>query len=122
MTTLLLVAIIVLCFSFGDIALKRGMKEAGEISSLRLAVLDEVGGRAIRSPFVLLGGALEIVAFVTFLVALSRQDLSYVFPLTATSDIITTLAARYLLHERVTPRRWAGVLIVTLGIVLISMS
>ena len=122
MTTGLLIAIIVVCFSFGDVALTRGMKQAGEVSSLRLAVLDEVGGRAIRSPFILLGGALQIVAFVTYLVALSRRDLSYVFPLTATSDIVTTVAARYLLHERVTPTRWAGVLIVSLGIALISAS
>src|SRR5436309_13728828 len=122
MTTLLLVGVIVLCFSFGDIALTRGMKQVGEVSSLRLAVLDQVGGRAIRSPFVLLGGALQVVAFVTYLVALSRRDLSYVFPLTAASDIVTTLAARYLLHERVTPTRWAGVLIVTVGIALISAS
>jgi len=121
-TTGLLIAIIVVCFSFGDVALTRGMKQAGEVSSLRLAVLDEVGGRAIRSPFILLGGALQIVAFVTYLVALSRRDLSYVFPLTATSDIVATVAARYVLHERVTPTRWAGVLIVSLGIALISAS
>jgi len=121
-TTAWLLAIIVLCFSFGDIALTRGMKQAGEVSSLRLAVLDEVGGRAIRSPFVLLGGALQVVAFVTYLVALSRRDLSYVFPLTATSDIVTTVAARYVLRERVTPTRWAGVVIVSLGIALISAS
>jgi len=122
MTTLLLVGVIVLCFSFGDIALTRGMKQAGEVSSLRLAVLDQVGGRAIRSPFVLLGGALQVVAFVAYLVALSRRDLSYVFPLTAASDIVTTLAARYLLHEQVTSARWAGVVIVSLGIALISAS
>jgi len=121
-TTFLLVGVIVLCFSFGDIALTRGMKQAGEVSSLRLAVLNEVGGRAIRSPLVLLGGALQIVAFVTYLVALSQRDLSYVFPLTATSDIVTTLAARYLLHERVTPTRWGGVVIVSVGIALISAS
>ncbi len=122
MTTLLLVGVIVVCFSFGDIALTRGMKQAGEISSLRLKVLDQVGGRAIRSPFVLLGGALQIIAFVTYLMALSRRDLSYIFPLTATSDIVTTLAARYILRERVTPTRWAGVVIVTFGIALISAS
>jgi len=121
-TTALLVGIIVVCFSFGDIALTRGMKQAGEVSSLRWAVLDEVGGRAIRSPFVLLGGALQVAAFVTYLVALSRRDLSYVFPLTATSDIVTSFAARYLLHERVTPTRWAGVVIVSIGIGLISAS
>jgi len=121
-TTFLLVGVIVLCFSFGDIALTRGMKQAGEVSSLRLAVLDEVGGRAIRSPLVLFGGALQIVAFVTYLLALSRRDLSYVFPLTAASDIVTTIAARYILHERVTPTRWAGVVIVSLGLALISAS
>ena len=67
-------------------------------------------------------GALQVVAFVAYLVALSRRDLSYVFPLTAASDIVTTLAARYLLHEQVTSARWAGVVIVSLGIALISAS
>ena len=122
MTTALLVGVIVVCFSFGDIALTRGMKQAGEVSSLSLAVLDRVGGRAIRSPFILIGGALQIAAFLTYLVALSRRDLSYVFPLTAASDIVTTIAARYVLRERVTPARWAGVVIVSLGVGLISAS
>jgi len=53
---------------------------------------------------------------------LSRRDLSYIFPLTAASDIVTTIAARYVLRERVTPARWAGVVIVSLGIGLISAS
>ncbi len=119
MITLLLVAVIVVCFSFGDVLLTRGMKQVGEIASFRPRALLDAAGDAIRSPFVLAGVGLQVVAFITFLVALSRDDLSYVFPLTATSDIITTLAARFFLGERVTRARWAGVLLVTAGIGLI---
>ena len=122
MITILLVAVIVLCFSFGDLALKHGMKTLGSIESVRPRALLQGIGSAMGSPFILAGAGLQIAAFLTFLVALSRDDLSYVFPLTATSDILTTLAARYLLHERVTRLRWTGVVLVTTGIALISAS
>lgn len=122
MITFLLVAIIVLCFSFGDVSLTRGMKQVGEISTLNVWTLLRTGVRVFRSPQIILGVLLEIVAFIAFLIGLSRSDLSYILPLTAASDIVATLAAKYILNETVTRTRWIGIAIVTLGVAFISIS
>lgn len=122
MITFVLVSVIVLCFSFGDVSLTRGMKQVGEISTLRVKSLLRIAVKVLRSPFILIGIALEITAFLTFLTALSRSDLSYILPLTAASDVVATLAAKYFLNETVSRTRWIGIVIVTAGVVIISVS
>lgn len=122
MITFVLVSVIVLCFSFGDVSLTRGMKQVGEISTLRVKSLLRIAVKILRSPFIMAGIALEITAFLTFLTALSRSDLSYILPLTAASDVVATLAAKYFLNETVSRTRWIGIVIVTAGVVMISIS
>lgn len=122
MITFVLVSVIVLCFSFGDVSLTRGMKQVGEISTFHVKSLLRIAVKVLRSPFILLGIALEITAFLTFLTALSRSDLSYIFPLTAASDVVATLAAKYFLNEAVSRTRWIGIVIVTGGVAMISVS
>jgi drug/metabolite transporter (DMT)-like permease len=120
--TFLLVAIVVVCFGFSDIALTVGMRRAGEARSFHPRELAAMIGRAAGSPPFLLGLGLQGVALAAYLAALSMADLSLVFPLTATSNILTTLLARPLLGETVSRRRWAGVGAVAAGCVLISLS
>jgi drug/metabolite transporter (DMT)-like permease len=38
-----------------------------------------------------------------------------VWPLTSLGFIFTTLAAQFILHEKVTATRWAGVLLIAIG-------
>jgi drug/metabolite transporter (DMT)-like permease len=71
---------------------------------------------------ILLGTALEAVFYGALLYMLSVRDVSFVWPLTSLGFIVTTLAARFLLHEHVSPGRWAGVLLIALGALLISYS
>ena len=53
---------------------------------------------------------------------LSTHDVSLVWPLTSLGFIVTTLAAQFILHEKVGPVRWAGVLLIALGASLTSYS
>ena len=53
---------------------------------------------------------------------LSVRDVSLVWPLTSLGFIVTTLAAQFILHEKVSPMRWAGVLLIALGASLTSYS
>ena len=53
---------------------------------------------------------------------LSQRDVSFVWPLTSLGFIVTALAAHYLLHEKVSAVRWAGVLLIALGAGLTSYS
>lgn len=120
--TLLLVGIVVAGFGCGDIALAAGMRRAGEARSFRPVDLIRLTARAAASPAFLAGLGLQGVALAAYLAALSRADLSLVFPLTATSTILTTLLAAPLLGERVGSRRWIAVLLIAAGTALISMS
>ncbi len=47
---------------------------------------------------------------------LSWADLSYVMPVTAISYVVTAFAARLFLGENISPARWAGILLVTAGV------
>ena len=48
--------------------------------------------------------------------------MSFVWPLTAVSFVMTTLAAQFFLHERVDAVRWSGVALIVIGAVFISYS
>jgi drug/metabolite transporter (DMT)-like permease len=61
------------------------------------------------------------ITFFSFLAALSLADLSFVFPATALVYVIGTFGAKFVLGERVTSKRWAGTLLVCLGVALTSL-
>ena len=46
---------------------------------------------------------------------MSHGDVSFIWPLTALSFVLTTLAAKLFLHEHVSGLRWCGVLLIILG-------
>jgi drug/metabolite transporter (DMT)-like permease len=65
------------------------------------------------------GIALMAVAFFALLGMLSLAKVSFVFPSTALSYAVGALGGKLFLHERVTPQRWFGVLLVCIGVVLV---
>ena len=69
---------------------------------------------------VIAGIALLIGFLSAYLTALSWADLTYVLPATAMGYIITAGMAKVLLHENVTPRRWIGILLITVGVGFIT--
>ena len=46
---------------------------------------------------------------------MSRGDVSFIWPLTSLGFVLTTLMARFVLHESVSPLRWMGVCLIVLG-------
>jgi drug/metabolite transporter (DMT)-like permease len=59
------------------------------------------------------------VAFFALLGALSLENVSFVVPVTALSYAAGTLGGKVFLGERVTGRRWAGVILVCIGVTLV---
>jgi drug/metabolite transporter (DMT)-like permease len=78
--------------------------------------------RAGSNPGVWLGTALLIVFFALYSAALSWADLSFVLPATAFGYVLNVAAGYYFLNESVSPARWAGSAIITLGVFLVSRS
>jgi drug/metabolite transporter (DMT)-like permease len=71
---------------------------------------------AVFTPWIALGIALLIGFFASYLTALSWADLTFVLPATAFGYVIIALLARFWLHESISLERWAGVVLITLGV------
>ena len=121
MKTGLFIAIVVVAGTAGEIAVTYAMKRVGEVKIFRPAVLARVLGRAFRSGWTWIGIALMAVAFFSLLALLSWADVSFVVPATALSYVAGALGARFLLHEHIVGFRWAGVILVCLGVALLSL-
>jgi drug/metabolite transporter (DMT)-like permease len=121
--------ILVVAFTFeavGVITLKKGLDVIGPRYTERKAdtptwknVLLLVGDWFTNKD-VLLGLLLETIFFIQLQYLLGQRDVSFVWPLTALSFVMTTLAAQFILHERVDKVRWSGVVLIVLGAALIS--
>jgi drug/metabolite transporter (DMT)-like permease len=67
------------------------------------------------------GWALSFVAATAlWLLALSKLDISYAFPLLSTSFILVALLSRLLLGEFISWKRWIAIIVICLGVILIA--
>jgi drug/metabolite transporter (DMT)-like permease len=91
------------------------MQQIGDPGNTPLALIG-----ALFHPWVAVGVALLIVWTITHMMLLSWADLSYVMPVTAIGYVATAFAARFFLGEAVSLMRWAGIVLITLGVTLVS--
>lgn len=71
---------------------------------------------AVFTPWIAAGIALLIGFFASYLTALSWADLTFVLPATAFGNVIVALLSRFWLHEAISPARWAGIVLITVGV------
>jgi len=102
---------------------------AGQVLQKRGAVRHLAAGsgarewlRALSSPEI--GAAIVCLTLgtATWLVVLYRMDVSKAFPILSVGSILVLAASRFLLHEHVSARRWAGAVIVAIGVALVAAS
>ena len=63
---------------------------------------------------------LLIVWQLSRMALLSWADLSYVLPVTSVGYVLVALIGKVLLHEAITGRRWAGIVLIMAGVALVS--
>ena len=123
MTKLLLILLIGLVFeAAGVVFLKKGITQVGEVKAVSVTEIARVVKAGATSPSVLAGVFFEALFFVCLLVLMAESDISFLWPLTALSFVMTTLAALVFLGEKVSSVRWAGVVCIMIGAALISYS
>lgn len=114
----LLVAMSVGCDVGGQLCFKHGVnKLPSHDEGFRLWLLwrDVVG-----NPWLWLGIAIYGIELVVWLNLLSRVPLSLAYPLGSLNFCGVLLASRFLLGEPVSPRRWLGAALITLGVVVVG--
>ena len=115
-------AIIIFGGTSGELAVTRAMKNIGEVHDFRPANLLRVIGRAFCIGWMWLGLALMAISFFALLMLLSWENVSFVVPVTALSYVFGAFGGKFLLGERIEVRRWVGVLLVCLGVLLVCVS
>jgi len=101
----------------GQIMLKLGMSRNGELTFAVLPVM-----KVFMNPYVFGGLVLYGMSLIIWLVVLSRENLSFVYPMVAFSYVLTTVLARLILHEEVPALRWFGLSLIILGIACVAKS
>jgi drug/metabolite transporter (DMT)-like permease len=120
MRVVLLLGLLVLGSTGGEIAITYGMKATGEPEHLTPRALLHFLGRAFRNGWFWAGVPLMALSFYSLLVLLSWEPISLVIPASALSYVVGTFGAKYVLGEDVTLARWAGVVLVCLGVALVA--
>ena len=103
----------------GEICVTRAMKHIGEVTDFRPLALVRFIFRAMKVPWMWIGVSMMALAFFSLLAVLSIENVSFVVPVTALNYAAGALGGKFFLGERVTPRRWTGVLLVCLGVTLV---
>ena len=128
MTKILIVLFIAFSFeAIGVITLKTGINQITARYDARAATTPrwrntlKLVGDWFTTRSVLLGLLLETIFFVLLQYLLAQQEVSFVWPLTSLSFVMTTLAAQFILGEKVDGLRWGGVALIMLGAALITV-
>jgi len=103
----------------GELCVTRAMKHVGEVKDFRPLAVVRVIVRAMKVPWMWVGVAMMALAFFSLLAMLSIENVSFVVPVTALSYAAGALGGVFFLGERVSTRRWVGVLLVCIGVTLV---
>ncbi|MDP4030931.1 MAG: EamA family transporter [Patescibacteria group bacterium] len=107
-----LIFVPIILAALGQLILKAGMNQVGKFDFVR----------SFTNPLVLLGLAFYGVSLILWMMVLTRENLSFVYPLVAFSYVLTVTLSRFVLHEPVPSLRWLGLAVIVAGILLVAKS
>jgi len=114
-------AVVILAGTGGELFVTRTMKQIGEVKTFYPHHLLRVIGRAFRIGWMWLGLALMTISFFSLLMVLSWANVTLVVPVTALSYVFGAFGGKFLLGEKIEARRWVGVALVCLGVLLVCI-
>lgn len=111
-------AVVVATNVIANYALNRGLREIGIVESWSPLPYIET----FSKPWVAVGVFFMAAWLVTRLSLLSWADLTYVLPVTSFSYVLTAIVGVLWAHEHVSNLSWAGICLVTVGILLVLLT
>jgi drug/metabolite transporter (DMT)-like permease len=103
----------------GHLLIKHGLNGAPVAGDMTVA------GRLfayLLQPLVIAGLTVYASGTLLWIAAVSKLDISYVYPLSALNYVVVTLGGLWLLGETVSFERWAGIFVVMSGVTLMQTS
>lgn len=121
-TSILMILVSVTIAVTGQFMLKSGMNSVGRIGADGLHNLSQTVGKVATTPLVVGGLTLYVLSAVIWLVVLSRERLSFAYPLIGVSYIVVVFLSRLVYGDEVSPLKWVGVLLISAGVVFVTRS
>ena len=100
----------------GQLLLKRGMARMNEIPGRNALVYMAL------SPWVIGGLIVYSCGVLAWLMALSRLEISYVYPFASLSYIGIILGSYFLFQDRISRLRLMGIIVIIVGVLITSQS
>jgi len=115
-----MILLMVILGPLGNVLLGRGMKQIGAVTTWNADEVLHFLSLLSISVSVWLGVASLLAFFIAYMLILSWADYSYVQPASAMAYGVVALLGHFFLGETISPLRWAGVLVICLGVFIIG--
>lgn len=105
--------------TLAQIGLKIGMTRIGyfEFSGENLG---PIAAQLIRNPYVMGSVFIYCLSLITWLMVLSRVEVSLAYPLTSLGYVFTALAGYFFLQEDLSLTRFMGIVVIIIGVYLVA--
>jgi len=115
----LIAAISILLAVAGQLLMKKGMMLFGtfQVTSLIYKIIP-----MLLNPYVFFGFVCFGLSSIFWLVVLSRLEISLVYPMVSVAYVLVAVVSWLFFKENLTLVRWAGIIVILLGVFLISRS
>ena len=115
----LIMAISIVLAVTGQLLMRKGMMGFGTfpVSQMLIKIIP-----MFLNPWVFIGFACFGFSSRFWLVVLSRMELSLVYPMVSVAYVLVALASLIFFKENVTLIRWAGIVVIMVGVFLVSRS
>ena len=120
--TWVLVTLVVVFGTAGNLLFSVGMKRVGALAHGSMAAWRTVFTQVFSSPPIWLGIASMLLFLTAFMLVLSWADFSYVLPATAAMYVLIPLLGHFLLGEPVRLLHWVGIGLICAGVVLVGQT
>lgn len=111
----------VLLNTVAQLALKFGTRAIGHFD-LKLANVWPVSWQVMTNPYIFGGLCCYGLSVVFWIIALSRVDVSFAYPMTSLGYVVAALAGFFLFQENLSLIRIAGIIVILVGVFLVSRS
>jgi uncharacterized membrane protein len=117
----LYVLISVVCMSAAHLLVKKGITVVGQYPQ-SVAELLPFFGKVFTNMYILGALALALITGLSWFLALTRAELSHIYPFVALSFILIGIFSALIFNENVTVLRWVGIAIVCVGVAIVARS
>ncbi len=121
LNTFFLILAGVLLNAVAQLLLKAGVTPLGALN-VELSTLLPTAFRVLTQWPILAGLACYVVSVGVWIVGLSRVDVSLAYPMLSLGYVVNAVAAWWLFGEALGPMRWAGMLLILAGVLVMSRS